>query len=184
MQVFDFIYYALAIAMMLFLLGATVLGLRNKVRSKDSKDRRSSLGISLTALGALLTISETVILTALFRGSAIGGFLYQEVQYSVAYFAFAIVLFGVDITLLSNEKFGIKSRLTQIRIVVWSSYFLAIAISSFHLFNPSTYTVTYSGSVEHVAQQLIFWLPLFLTLVIGAVEIGRASCRERVLSCV
>ena len=120
------------------------------------------------ALGALVTIVETVFLIALSRNSAIGGFLYQQAQFSIAYIAFAIVLFGIDTTLLSNLQLDSKRTLNGLRILVWSMFFLAIGISSFYLFNPSTYTITHSGSIEHVAQQLVFWLPLFLTLIIGS----------------
>jgi hypothetical protein len=163
---FDSLYYSLSVTMILVLIVATILGLKIRSGITDANNRRIALGTSLAALGALIIIAETVPLLAMYRDSLLGGFLYQQLQFSIAYIGLGIVLYGIDITLLSKMQIGVKH--SWLRIFVLSIFFLALAFSSSHLFNPSTYAVTYSGSVEHAAQQLVFWLPMFLTLIVGA----------------
>ena len=140
---------------------ATVLGLKFR-----AGDRNATLGMGLASLGALITITESVVLVALSRNGSIGGFLYQQVQFSVAYLAFAFFLYGMDRGLLSRMFFGDKLR--RARILAWGTYSLMIAVSSLFLFNPASYKVTIVGSQVHVAQQLVFWFPLFFALLAGA----------------
>ena len=121
--------------------------------------------MGLAALGALITISETVFLLALSRNGSIGSFLYEQAQFSVAYLAFGLVLYGLDKGLLSRLFSG--DKLKRARVISWSAYALSIAGSSLFLFNPASYKVTVIGSQVHAAQQLVFWFPLFLVLLVS-----------------
>jgi hypothetical protein len=155
--IFDATYYVLAFCM-IALLSATII-LPRFSRIKESK---IAAGTAYLALGALITLVGSVILIAITRSSSINGFLYQQLQFSTAYVGFAVFIFGVDRVLLSNQFTG--STLRRSRILMYGSYFLSVAFSSLFLFNPATYKVTIVGSQEHVAQQTVFWYPLFFTL--------------------
>ena len=65
------------------------------------------------------------------------------------------------------------------RIFLWAAYVLSVAVAAAYLFNPATYTITTSGSGQHYAQQRVFFLPLFLTLVAGVVGLSTAAVRSR-----
>jgi hypothetical protein len=158
---FDATYYSLVTCMIALLVSTVIVARFSRV-----KDRKIAVGTAYASLGALITLVGSAILLALSRSSAFNGFLYQQLQFSTAYAGFAIFLFGLDSGLLSNQFTGIN--LKRVRIFVWGSYFLAVAVSSLFLFNPATYKVTIIGSQEHVAQQTVFWFPLFLALVVSA----------------
>src|ERR1700730_687574 len=127
--VFDSTYYVLSGAMITLLTAGTVLGLKFR-----GENRPASVGMGLTALGALITISETVFLLALSRNGSIGSFLYEQARFSVAYLAFGLFLYGWEKGLLSRMFSG--DKLKRARIISWSAYALSIAGSSLFLFNP------------------------------------------------
>src|SRR5579872_1962514 len=170
--VFDLTYYALALTMILLLLAGTILGLW-KSRSLGSK---TTLGMGLVSLGGLIVISDSVVLIALSRNGLINGFLYQQVQFSVAYTAFTLVLYGLDKILFSQLVGG--DQLRRARLFAWGTYIFSIGGASLFLFNPATYRVTIVGSQVYVAQQLVFWVPLFLVLVDGALTSAIAIFRS------
>jgi hypothetical protein len=172
---FDATYYALVTCMIALLVSTIIVARFSRV-----KDRKIAVGTAYFSLGALITLVGSAILLALGRSSALNGFLYQQLQFSTAYAGFAIFLFGLDSGLLSNQFTGIN--LKRVRIFVWCSYFLTIAVSSLYLFNPATYKVTIIGSQEHVAQQTVFWYPLFLALVISALTAFYISSRKNSVS--
>ncbi|MDA4130832.1 MAG: hypothetical protein OK457_08685 [Thaumarchaeota archaeon] len=163
---FDLTYYVLALAMSAILVATTLVGLRVRSKFSDSHDRGKALGISLAPLAALITLVGSVVFLTQYRSGAIDGFLDLQAQFSAAYLGFVLLLYGIDRSLVSNLQLG-KNR-KHFRILMWCAFILTVAVSSVFLFNPTTYTVTHVGSQEYVAQQVVFWFPLFLTLLIGA----------------
>ncbi|HXQ92974.1 MAG TPA: hypothetical protein VN739_08200 [Nitrososphaerales archaeon] len=164
---FDLTYYAMVLMVISILTGAVLVGL--KARAKffiNLMDRRRAVGTSFASLGALITLIGTATFLSLYRDGAIGGYLYQQAQFSTAYLGFVFFLHGIDQGLFSSLQDNEIRR--RIRITVWGAFILTVVISSIFLFNPTTYTVTQVGSQEHVAQEVVFWLPLFFTLLIGA----------------
>ena len=93
--IFDLTYYALA-GIMTLTLGYTVfLGL--KIRRQPAGDagqneRKQALGVSLTALGAAISVLGGVGFDVLSKNGAIGDLLYQQVHFSIFYAGFALVL--------------------------------------------------------------------------------------------
>jgi hypothetical protein len=160
--IFDITYYILTLMMTVILSAGTVLGLW-KSRAGNNK---ATFGMGLVALGGLITITESSVLIFLSRNSLVGGFLYQQVQFSISYFAFAAVLYGLDNVLFSQMLSGINLKRT--RIFACDLYLFSIAGASLSLFNPASYKVTIVGSQVYVAQQMVFWFPLFLVLLGGA----------------
>src|SRR5579871_4123707 len=170
--VFDATYYALSIAMISLLSTGAIFGLW-KSRRLGSK---TTLGMGLVSLGGLIVIIDSVILISLSRNGPFNGFLYQQVQFSVAYTAFALVLYGLDRILFSQLVTG--DQLRRARFFAWGTYIFSIGGASLFLFNPATYRVTIVGSQVYVAQQLVFWVPLFLVLVGGALTSAIAIFRS------
>jgi hypothetical protein len=58
-------------------------------------------------------------------------------------------------------------------------YAFAVGLSLVYLLNPATYTISYSGTTQHVAQQTVFWIPAFLTLSFGIVALLPAALRSQ-----
>ena len=170
---FDAMYYALALSMIALLATTAILARFSRVR----EPRNIALGTGYSALGALVTVVGAVALTALIRSSSpINGFLYQQLQFSIAYVGFAMFLFGLDRGLLSTRFTGVN--LKQSRIFIYVSYFFTVAIASIFLFDDATYRVSVVGSQIHVAQQTVFWIPLFLALDIGTFTAFYVSLRK------
>jgi hypothetical protein len=154
---FDLTYYGLSVVM-LGLLGSTIVaGIALGRRFTSPIERREAVGVSLAAVGALLTLAGGVVFLTLFRDGALTGLHYQQVQFSVFYLAFALLLYGV---LVMARRWP---------VLVWLGFVVTVVVASLFLFNPSSYTYTHSGSRVNAVQQLVFWVPLFYVTVVGIV---------------
>jgi hypothetical protein len=173
--VFDPTYYLLALALTFVLLYTALLGLRQRKRLSATADRDKALGTSLIAIGALIANASAVSLIAMVRDGLIGGVLYLQAEFLLVYAGFGAVFYGIEVVLFAAR--ASKSNLrwprskTEPRVLLSSSYALAVGLSLVYLLNPATYTISYSGTTQHVAQQTVFWLPAFLTLSVGIVAL-------------
>jgi len=187
---FDLIYYLFTIVTILTLGTAIFLGVLRNRSTKEKSLRNLRIAVVLVSSGAIIDFAWAVLLTALSRSggwwdSLSGGLFYQQATYSVIYAGTALVLFGITRSLQTFwESAGIKTK-TRASIALWITYLLAVVVSLVYLFNPGTYTITYSGIIAHVAEQRIFWLPAFLALAIGtaifsigATKIANSSMRR------
>jgi hypothetical protein len=52
-----------------------------------------------------------------------------------------------------------------------------VMIALAYLFDPGTYTVTTIAGTRHVAQEPVFWLPAFVTMLVGLVSLPIATAR-------
>jgi hypothetical protein len=153
--IFDVTYYGLALVM-LGLSGYTIVAgfvLRRAVA--DPLERRETVGLSLVAVGALLTLAGGVVFLAMERGGQLGGPLYQQVQFAVFYIAFALILYGMVATA------------RRWPLLLWLGYVVAIGIASVVLLNPS------SGA----KQQLVYWVPLFYVTAVGVLLLPLRATR-------
>ncbi len=152
---FDFIYYGLS-TVMLGLLGYTIIaGLIMRHTMERSSSRNLALGVSLAAVGALLTLVGGVVFLDMFRSGQLSGLRYQQVQFTVFYVAFALVFYGV------------AAIVRRWPLLLWLGFVVVVIIASSFLFNPSSYTYTHSGSRINAVQQVVFYLPLFYVTAVG-----------------
>jgi len=180
--VFDPTYYFLAAALTIVFLYTTVLGLRMRKRSVVTADRDRALGTSLVAIGALVANAGAGTIVALGRNGLIGGVLYLQVEFLIVYAGFVALLLGIERIVLAAHASDSSLRWPrskgELRVLLWSAYVLAVGVSAVYLLNPATYTITHSGGTEHVAQQTVFWLPVFLTLSFGIVALLPATLKS------
>lgn len=166
MSTFDFTYYGLA-ALMLGMLGyTTVAGVALWQTLGSALSRNEALGLSLSALGALLTLVSGVVFTELARAGLVDGLLYQQAHFSLFYVGFGLILYGV---------IAVGKRW---RVILWAGFALATVIASAFLFNSSTYTTTQSGSQIHAVQQVVFYLPLFYVTAAGVLIVLFRAARS------
>jgi hypothetical protein len=173
--VFDPTLYALACLIAFVTLYAAFVALRAQGRFASEGRFRMSIGTGLVALGFAMIIITVISLLVLFRAGALGGFLYLQAEFSVVYLGCAFILLGMDrivfavrgqAELLSNGRLRGESGL---RLVLWIAFLVSVGIASAYLFDPATYTVTAVGGTRHVSQEGVFWLPPFVTLLVGAI---------------
>jgi hypothetical protein len=166
-SIFELTYYGLA-ALMLGMLGYTAIAgvaLRQALISPQS--RNEAVGVSLAALGALLTLVSGVVVTDLDRAGLVNDLLYQQAHFSLFYVGFGLILYGVVATA------------RRWRLVLWAGFAAAIAIAAASLFNPSSYTFTQSGSHVNAVQQVVFYLPLFCVTAAGVFILPFRATRPR-----
>lgn len=102
------------------------------------------------------------MLIVMLRSHQIGGVFYLQIEFGLAYFASALILFGAIMSARLNAR---------LRTASWLAFALSVCIASFYLLNPSAYAITSSGGVNHAAQQEVFWLPAFTAVTIGAASL-------------
>jgi hypothetical protein len=121
---------------------------------------------------------------ALLRGGLLGGFLYQQTQFLAVYVGAAMILYGLDRTVIPVNGPGLQpqraNRETKLRAVLWITFAASIVIAVAYLFSPSTYIVIVSGATRHVAQEMVFWLPIFVTFATGVagVPVFALRCKD------
>jgi hypothetical protein len=169
--IFDPTYYGLTALIVVLALAATLLSLRLGRRSADEKQRVRATGTGIAALGFVVVFIATTTFLALLRAGALGGILYQQAQFSVAYVGIALMLYGVERAVTTAETSDPQpnraNRERKLRAAIWIAFAVSVVVAFVYLFNPSTYTVTESGGTQHVAQQGIFWLPAFVAFAAG-----------------
>jgi len=167
---FDLTYYILSLATVSMLFATLLFGIR--LRTSKKKELSWAIVFVLISSGAIIDFIWSVSLTALSRNggwwdTVSGGLFYQQATYSVVYLGTALVLLGLTRLLKFFWQGAPKMRGTIISL--WAGYIGTVLVSCSFLFNPATYAISYSGTVAHVAEQRVFWLPAFLVFAIGAV---------------
>jgi hypothetical protein len=165
---FEMIYYLLTGIIVTILVSAACVSLIKRRRLADSIFRNQALGIGLTAIGAATTVFTGVSLDTLFKSGSIGGLFYQQSHFLIFYAGFALIFYGLATVLLGpkDPHFLFVEKRKEFRILLWSVFALSVLVSLSYLLNP---LIIYSGGVEHVPQQTIYFLPLFVTAVLGSV---------------
>ena len=173
-------------ALTLLLLYTAAKGARLSKRPGAPETRDRALGTVLTAVGALVANVGAASLIVLLRNGLIGGILYLQVEFLLVFVGFAAVYYGIETvlmaTLASNRISRLPRRKAELRILLSSAYALAVGVSAMYLLNPATYSTSYSGATQHVAQQTVFWLPVFLTLSVGILTLLPASLKSKEVS--
>ncbi|MDA4125093.1 MAG: hypothetical protein OK438_06570 [Thaumarchaeota archaeon] len=181
--VFDPTYYGLTALIIIVALTAAIFALRVRVKFNDQGQRARATGTGLAALGFAIVFVGATSFLALLRAGLLGGFLYQQAQFMIVYVGAAMMLYGVDRTVIPVAGIGSQSqragRETKLRAVLWIAFVVSVVIAVAYLFSPSTYTVTVSGATQHVAQQGAFWLPPFVTFAAGAVGLPVFALRGK-----
>jgi len=181
-SIFDPTLYVLTgvIASVAVLTAIFCLVARNKFADQRQRSRVTGTGVS--ALGYALVIVAAITLLTLMRASVLGGFLYLQAEFVVAYLACAMILFGVDqIVFPIGESPGKPTNPhgeIGARAAIWASFLVCVGIALAYLLNASTYTVSSTGPVHHVAQQEVFWLPAFFVVVLGALTVPVFAIRH------
>jgi hypothetical protein len=170
--VFEATYYGLAAALTLVLASTILLGLKDRQRGADQASRNLALSTCLAALGASVSVFGGVGLDYLAKSGQIGWLEYFQVEFSVFYAGFALILAGVYLMAKSARQSDILRSPAlhgrNLGAFVWIPFVLTVTLSSSYLFDSGTYWITFSNGVQHVAQQKIFYLPLVWTLAISA----------------
>jgi hypothetical protein len=165
---FDATYYALAGALAIIVGYTTILGFRIRRTLVDSTNRDRALGVGLAAIGVAVSLYVGVSMDAMAKSGFIGDLFYQQAHFSIFYLGFGLMLYGIDVMIFSG-------RHPRIRALMWVAYLATVAISAANLLNLATYTISYSGGMQHVAQQQVFFLPLFLVLIFGIIGMQRVA---------
>jgi hypothetical protein len=173
--VFDPTYYLLVAVLAIVLVYTAVLGLTRRKGFGARTDRDRAVGTTFVAAGAAASNIGAASLTAVFRDSLIGGVPYLQAQFLIVYVGFGAVLYGMQAILFSarapNGNLRRPRSNAGLRVLFSSAYVLAVGISAVYLLNPATYTISFSGTTQHVARQTVFWLPVFLTLSFGIIAL-------------
>ncbi len=165
----------MSVAITLILGYTAYLGFRIGQTWDDQTQRRRDLGISLAAVGVVVSLVGSMFFDTLAKSGLIGDLFYQQIHFPILYLGFALVLVGIDAVSSSVNRLKGSAqenqRWNRIRILIGLLYILSVVVSALYLLNPATYTITFTGASQHVAQQQIFFLPLFLTLVVGTLSL-------------
>ena len=175
--VFDPTVYGLSIFIVAAALYAAAVSLGVRRAARDPVRRRMAVGTCLAAVGFATIIGTAISLLALYRAGSVGGLLYLQVQFAVVYVGCASIFVGVD-------RMALSSWGPTLRRLLWIAFLASVVIASAFLLDPATYTVTDVGGATRVAQEGVFWLPPFATLIIGAIVVsvsarGRAEALTR-----
>ena len=171
--VFDPTLYGLTVLIAIVALCAVILGLRANTRFTNPAQKGRATGTGLVALGFAVIVVTEIALLVLMRAEIIVGYLYQQAQFSVTYAGSAMILYGIDrAAFAAGEQEGELSSVgstTKLRPMMWIVFLVSVVVSAAYLFDSLTYTVTSSGETQHVGQELVFWLPVFVTLAAGSI---------------
>jgi hypothetical protein len=167
--IYDTFYYALT-AVSILLLSYTIF-LEHKKRQglADPTQKNQLVGIALAAGGFAVTIFAGVFFDTITKRGIISDLLYQQLHFPLFYVGSAMILFGIDSSLLIVQKLfhsiAKNPHVKKLRILLWGVFTATVAISVFYLFTVS------AGPSQHVAQQPIFFLPIILVILIGIIEL-------------
>jgi hypothetical protein len=165
--IFDLTYYGLSVIMLGMLGSTAVVGFALRPALGTPGERNEALGVSLAALGALLTLVSGVVFLEIERAGGINDLLYQQAHFALFYVGFALVLYGV---LATSRRWDLP---------LWLGFALTTILAAVFLFNPNSYTYAQSGARMHAAQQVVFFLPLFYTTAAGVLLLPLRAARAR-----
>jgi hypothetical protein len=180
--IFDPTLYALTAVVVVVAALTTLLCISARNTFADQRQKSRVLGTGVCALGYAVVIIAAIVLLTLMRADVVNGFVYLQAEFGVAYVACAMILYGVDKAVfpmkeLANQLSDAR-REFGVRAAIWASFLVTLGIALAFLLNTSTYTVSSTGSVQHVAQQGIFWLPAFFVVAVGAVSVPASAVRH------
>lgn len=167
--VFDPTLYGLSATVVLISLGAAYLALRSRGLA-----RGRALGTGLVAIGYAAIVLVDISLLVLFRVGTLGGVLYLQVEFAASTVGCLLVLYGLDRVVFANGSAGDAKKA---RAVMWTIFAISAGIAMAYLLDPLTYPVTAVAGTRHVAQEPVFYLPAFVTLVAGAAGLPVAIFR-------
>jgi len=180
--IFDPTLYALTALIGLVAILTAIICVRTRGMLSDQGQRSRAIGTGMSALGYSIVLVAAISLLTLMRDGVVSGFIYLQAEFIVAYLASAMILYGVDKTVFpmkgSASRPSNARREIRARAAIWAAFFVSVGIALAYLLNPSTYTVTSTGLVQHVAQQGVFWLPAFFTVVVGALTVPVFAVRR------
>jgi hypothetical protein len=181
--VFDPTLYGLTALIAVVALCAAIFGLRANARFTNPAQKGRAAGTGLVALGFAVIVVTEIAFLVLMRAEIIGGYLYQQAQFSVAYAGSAMILYGVGraafAAIAQEGELSSVGPMAKLRQMMWIVFLVSVVVSAAYLFDPLTYTVTSVGGTPQVAQELVFWLPVFVTLAAGAIGMTVSSVRSR-----
>jgi hypothetical protein len=164
-SLFDLSYYGLSMVMLGMLGYTAVAGFALRPALSRLRERTEAVGVSLAALGALLTLVSGVVSTDLDRAGLLNDLVYQQAHFSLFYVGFALILFGVIATA------------HRWPLLLWLGFAVTCVIAAIFLFDPGSYTYTQSGTRINAVQQVVFYLPLFYVTAAGVLLLSLRATR-------
>ena len=98
------LYYSLSAVSVVVLVYTMILGLKKRTGLPDATSRNQAFGVALAALGFAVSILTGVVLDTLTKRAIITNLLYQQLHFPIFYVGVAMVLFGIDSSLLTAQK--------------------------------------------------------------------------------
>jgi hypothetical protein len=154
---FDLLYGSFGAAIVVLLLVTVGLGLS-----------RSDRAPVVVASGYAVILIAGIGFTELVRSDRIGDVAALQAKFLAFYAGFALILLGSELMLRAHPS----------RAIRWSAYGLACAIAGVYLFTPDLAAYARAGETTRVSQQVVFYLPLYVGLVLVAVESWRGPNRS------
>lgn len=177
--IFELLYYGLSGVLFLILLYTAYRGFVSRRGITEPKIAHQAWGLGCVALGLAIALLGGVSLDTLMKSGVIGDLFYQQVHFSIFYLGFGLIVYGIVAAAWpANQNDPARSR---IRLGLWVLYVLSVIVAAYYLFVPSALVITVSGGVQHVAQQPIYFVPLFFTLLVELIAIpflARNSSRK------
>ncbi len=176
--VFDATYRALNAIMALVLLATAGRALRLRRRSTDPSGRSVAMAVAVTALAVVLVLVVGVGLQAI-RDST-GDLFYQQVHYAAFYVGFGLVLAAVDTVVSAARQDdvirGSGRAWSAARLAGWGVFALAVTIAGAFLVDAAALP---GATGNHVPQQAVFFLPVFVVLGLAALVLGFVALTDR-----
>ena len=166
--VVDATYRGAVAVMVVVLLATGIRAGRLRGALADPSGRIQATAMLLTALGVGSALVIGVGLDAL-RAST-GDLFYQQVHFTAFYLGFALVLWAADL-ITSDDRRADQALATAttwrwVRFGLWAAYAVSVAIALAKLLTAGNGT---PGHDQRVPQQVVFFLPVFCSLAIGAI---------------
>ena len=152
-SVYDALYYALTVASTLLLVYAIYVGFKKRHNLSNPTNKNHALGIALAALGFAITISGGVSLDILTKRGIISDLFFQQSHFSILYIGLAMILFGIDASLLTTQKLQSpinNLHVKQQRIFLWGVFMATAIVSAFFPVYFERWYFTACGSTAHI----------------------------------
>ncbi len=165
-NVFDSIYYTLSALSIVFASIAAYVAIGKRAKAPDRTFLNQATGIALAAAGYALMIFTGDFLNYLSNSGVIGEVIYQRAHFLIFYATVAMILFGIDASLITAKKTFARypSRVIKpLRIAQWGVFVFTVILAVFYLF-------TASLTEGRLFQQPVFFLPLVFVIILGVFE--------------
>jgi len=175
-NIYNGLYYALTALSLALLVFSVFVSLRKWGESSAASFKGQVLGICLAVVGFAIIIFTGVFLNALSNSGVISEVLYQRLHFVVFYASVALILFGIDASLMTGGQAfaGARRRyIKALRAVQWSVFLLTLFLALFYLL---TANINSSGILP---QKPVFFLPLIYVVLAGVVELPFLALTSR-----